>query len=410
MAVLNRVSNKLVALIAVFLVLLAVAGTAVWFVFFRAEPTRITAYFDRTVGIYAGSKVMVLGVEVGKVDSVDPEGSDVKVVMTVDGDVDIPAGVTAVQVTPSVVPDRYVQLAPAYSGGPKLPQNATLDRDHTRTPVEIDEMYKSIQEVSEALGPHGANKNGALTDFVNSAAANLDGNGDSINETIAKLSDAARTLSDSRGDIFATVRNLQTFASTLAEHDAQVRKFNSQMAQFNDFLDGERGDMAESIKQLSYALGDVARFVHDNKDLLESNIKGLASVTQTVASHRDGLKESLALMPLAIANFINAYDPDSGTIQMRLGFPMLQDPLYEIGCQMLNMGKMGPGIPEYEALEKKMRPVMDQCKAIADKITAGIDAPRLNLPFGILRGDEMQQAPVPGTEPGVVSPRFEGGN
>src|SRR5699024_3431818 len=160
---------------------------------------------------------------------------------------------------------------------------------------------------------------------------------------------------------------------------AQVRKFNSQMEQFNSFLNGERDNMSESIKQLSLALGDVATFVHDNKDLLESNIKGLASVTQTVAGHQEGLKESLALMPLAIANFINAYDPDSGTIQMRLGFPMLQDPLYEIGCKTLNVGAMGPGIPEYEELEKKMRPLMEQCKSVADQITAGIDAPKLNL-------------------------------
>src|SRR5699024_1273317 len=273
--------------------------------------------------------------------------------MTVDGDVDVPEGVTAVQVTPSVVPDRYVQLVPAYSGGPTLPKDATLDRDHTRTPVEVDQLYKSIDELSQALGPHGANEDGALTNLVNSAAANLDGNGDTVNETISELSDAARTLSDSRGDIFATVRNLQVFANTLAEHDAQVRQFNSEMEQFNGFLDGERENMGESIKQLSLALGDVSDFVHDNKDLLESNVKGLASVTQTVAGHQEGLKESLALMPLAIANFINAYDPDSGTIQMRLGFPMLQDPLYEIGCQTLNMGKMGPGNPEFEELEKK---------------------------------------------------------
>lgn len=409
MAVLSRVSGRVIAFAVLLLLLLAITGTAVWYAAFRTEPTRITAYFDRSVGIYAGSKVMVLGVEVGSVDSVTPQGADVKVVMSVDGDVPIPEGVTAVQVTPSVVPDRYIQLTPAYSGGPRLRQDAVLDRDHTRTPVEVDQLYKSIQEVSQALGPDGANKNGALSNLVDTAAANLDGNGDSIGETIDKLSAAARTLSDSRGDIFATVRNLQTFAHTLAQHDAQVREFNTQMQQFSDFMDSERGDLGASIQQLSVALGDVARFVHDNKDSLESNIKGLASVTGTVAQHRADLKESLALLPLAIANFINAYDPDSGTIQMRLGFPQLQDPI-GTGCELLNMGKMGPGIPEYEALEKQMRPFMEQCHQVAQQITDGIKTPTLNLPFGILSGDNLQRSPVPGTVPGNPSPRWEGGN
>ncbi|MDN5758737.1 MAG: MCE family protein [Tomitella sp.] len=409
MTVLRRLPGKLIALLALFLVLVVIAGTAVWFLFFRAEPTRITAYFDRTVGIYAGSKVMVLGVEVGSVDSVDPEGSDVKVVMNVDGDVKIPEGATAVQVTPSVVPDRYVQLTPAYSGGPSLGDDATLDRDHTRTPVEIDQLYKSIEEVSQALGPDGVNKDGTLSNFVDSAAANLDGNGDSINETIEKLSAAARTLSDSRGDIFATVRNLQKFVTTLAEHDAQVREFNTQMAQFSGFLDDERQNMGASIEQLSYALGDVARFVHDNKDLLESNIEGLSSVTGTVAAHKADLKESMALLPLAIANLIDAYDPDSGTINMRLGFPDLQEP-FNVACKLMNVGAMAPGIPEYQALEKQMRPLLDQCNDVMDQITAGVKTPTLNLPFGILSGDNLQRSPLPGTVPGNPSPRWEGGN
>src|SRR5699024_194239 len=155
MTMLRRLSGRSIALIALFLVLVVIGGTGVWYAVFRTEPTRITAYFDRSVGVYEGSKVKVLGVEVGKVDSVDPQGSDVKVVMHVDGDVDIPEGVRAVQMTPSVVPDRYVQLVPAYSGGPKIGQDATLDRSRTETPVEIDQLYESIDKLSEALGPDG---------------------------------------------------------------------------------------------------------------------------------------------------------------------------------------------------------------------------------------------------------------
>lgn len=410
MTVLRRMSGRSIALVALFLVLVVIAGTGVWYAVLRTEPTRITAFFDRSVGVYEGSKVKVLGVEVGTVESVDPEGSDVKVVMNVDGNVEIPTGVNAVQMTPSVVPDRYIQLAPAYSGGPELGQEATLDRSHTETPVEIDQLYESIDKLSEALGPDGVNKNGALTNFVNNAAANLDGNGDSIGETIDKLDDAAKTLSDSRGDIFATVRNLQKFATTLAEHDQQVREFNSQMQQFSDFLDSERDDMAGSIEKLSHALGDVARFVHDNKSKLESNLTDINSITGTVAKHQSDLKESLALMPLAIANFIDAYDPDSGTIHMRLNLPHLTQDPFGVMCNLLDMGKMGPGLPAYEKLEKKMRPVMDQCHDLAQKVTEDVETPTLNLPFGFLSGDNLQRSPLPGTVPGNPSPRWEVGD
>lgn len=417
MAVMKKLSGTAWSLIALGLALVLIIGAAAWFVLAKPKATTITAYFDRAVGIYVGSEVRVLGVQVGKVTEVTPHGQDVEVVLKVDGDVDLPADVQALQITPSVVPDRFIQLTPAYDGGPKLDKTATLEKARTRTPVEIDQLYESLTEVSQALGPDGLNADGTVTNLVNTAAANLDGNGRALNATLAELSAAARTLSDSRGDIFDTVKNLQVFANTLAVHDADVRQFNTQMQQFTAFLDDERSNMAGSIQSLSVALGDIARFVGDNKGLLESNIAGLETVTGTIANRNVELKEALALLPLAIANLINAYDASTGLLHMRLNFPDLQDPI-GAGCELLNMGKMGPGIPEFEALKRQMAPLIDNCHEIANQITSGVKTPMLNLPFGILSGDNLQRDPMPGAVPGDISPRFvdpssapaEGGN
>lgn len=45
----------------------------------REQPVRVTAYFPRTVGIYPGSDVRVLGVRVGEVTRIVPEGGRVRV-------------------------------------------------------------------------------------------------------------------------------------------------------------------------------------------------------------------------------------------------------------------------------------------------------------------------------------------
>jgi virulence factor Mce-like protein len=137
--------------------------------------TVVTAYFDKTIGLYAGSAVRVLGVKVGSIDSVTPVGGQVKVKFTVDSGVRIPADVHAVVIAPSLVSDRYVQLTPAYDGGPELAPNATLNRDRTASPVELDQLFTSVDQLSQALGPSGANKNGALSNVIDSAAANLAG-------------------------------------------------------------------------------------------------------------------------------------------------------------------------------------------------------------------------------------------
>src|SRR5215469_7576612 len=83
---------------------------------------QVTAYFAESIGVYKGSTVRVLGVPVGTVDAVRPEGTRVKVTMTLNHGVAVPARVDAVVIAPSIVSDRYIQLTPAYTGGPQLPE------------------------------------------------------------------------------------------------------------------------------------------------------------------------------------------------------------------------------------------------------------------------------------------------
>ncbi|MFC9787221.1 MCE family protein [Rhodococcus sp. NPDC127528] len=390
------------ALVLVAALLLAFGG---WWLFARAGTTKITAYFDKSVGIYSGSDVRVLGVKVGSVTDVEPQGDQVKVQMRVDRGVDIPADAKAAQITPSVVSDRYIQLAPAYSGGDVMASGATIPRERTATPVEVDQLYSSIEGLSEALGPNGANKDGALSDLVDTASKNLDGNGEALGTTITELSKAAATLNYYRGDLFDTVKNLQTFVSALAANDVQVRQFNSQLADLSGFLSGERQNLGAALNQLSFALGDVANFVRDNKDLVASNAEGLVQVTQTLADNRQDLVDSLTTLPVAISNVVNSYDAESGTLASRVNLPETQDPFGTL-CKLMDLGKLMPGDPKFDALGRQMRPVLDNCKAIMDQVTAGVKTPTLNLPFGILSGDNLQRPSQPGTVPGAVSPRL----
>ena len=127
----------------------------------------VTAYFPRTISIYEGSEVRVLGVTVGPIDKVEPEGTRVKVTMHYDEDVKIPSDAEAVIISPSIVGDRYVQLTPAYTDGRGAGRRRdVLEESRTAVPLELDQIYSSIDELTVALGPTGANKNGALSDLL----------------------------------------------------------------------------------------------------------------------------------------------------------------------------------------------------------------------------------------------------
>jgi len=281
------------------------------------SATQVTAYFSEGIGVYAGSTVRILGVEVGTIDSVQPEGTQVKVTMTVNGGVKVPAKADAVVVAASVVSDRYIQLLPAYTGGAQLASGAVIPESRTAVPVEVDQLYASLAKLANDLGPNGVNKHGALSDVINTGAANLAGNGADFNNMITQLGQATRTLSGSRGNFFATINNLQKFTTMLKDNDSQVRLAQQQLADVFTFLAGDKQELAGALNELATALGQVKYFIADNRSLIKSNVTKLASITKILVTERASLAEAVDDAPLAVDNVLGAYDPVTRTLDGR---------------------------------------------------------------------------------------------
>lgn len=72
-------------------VIVALVVAAALTMFGGEDRKTLTALFPRTISVYEGSDVRVLGVPVGTVDSVTPSGTDVVVTMSYDAEVQIPA-------------------------------------------------------------------------------------------------------------------------------------------------------------------------------------------------------------------------------------------------------------------------------------------------------------------------------
>jgi virulence factor Mce-like protein len=279
---------------------------------------QITAYFSEAIGVYPGSTVRVLGVQVGTIDSVQPMGKQVKVTMTVNGGVPVPARADAVVVAASVVSDRYIQLSPPYTGGPQLAPGAVIPASRTATPVEVDQLYSSLAKLATDLGPNGVNKNGALSDAINTGAANLAGsNGKNFNNMIRDLGQATRTLSGSRDNFFATINNLQQFTTMLKNNNSQVALAQQQLAQVFGFLSGDRQALAGALSQLSTALGQVQSFIANNRNLITSNVTKLASITKILVTERASLAQAVSYAPLAVDNVLGAYNPAQQTLNGR---------------------------------------------------------------------------------------------
>lgn len=306
----------------VLVVLLGLAGAA-WN---KTDQTDLVAYFPSTDGIYAGDEVRVLGVPVGKVDDITPEDGRVRVEFHVDGDVEVPADAKAVIVAPSLVSSRYIQLTPQYSGGDKLDDGATIPEARTAVPIEWDEIKGQLNDLAVALGPRGANKDGALSDLVDAAAGALDGQGSTFNQTIVDLAGAIEVLNAGGDDAFSTVKNLQVFVDALGQSDVQIGEFLERLDAVSQLLADDKHLVRAALGDLSKAVGDVEDFVKANRGRLTKAMRGLTDVVGIVARQQGDLAQILHVAPNALENLTESYHQKQNAVGVDLHAANINSP------------------------------------------------------------------------------------
>jgi virulence factor Mce-like protein len=274
------------------------------------------------VSLYEGSDVKILGVAVGKVDSVVPSGTTVTVKFHYDSKYKVPADAKAAVISPSIVGDRFVQLTPAYTGGAVMEDGARLGPDRTATPLELDEIFGSLNDLNIALGPDGANKAadggvGPLTRLLDSTARNFGGQGVQFNQTLKNFGALTKTLADNKDEFFGTLKQVEDFTSTLKKNDTTVRQFNDSLASGANMLAGEREELAAVLKNLSVAMTQVRGFVRENRASLTRNISGLNRLSKTLVKRRDAVDEILHVAPAALNNLYLAGNVRQGTLDTR---------------------------------------------------------------------------------------------
>jgi phospholipid/cholesterol/gamma-HCH transport system substrate-binding protein len=354
---------------------LALLATVVVVLLPDDDTKTVSAHFPRTISLFEGNEVRIMGVPVGTITAIVPEGNSVRVDMEYDAEYDVPADAKAVIVTPTLVADRFVQLTPAYAGGPVMADDADIAMADTAVPVELDQVYSGLDSLSVALGPNGVNADGSLSELLSVSADTLDGQGARVNQMIGDLARTVDTFNRGRGDLFGTVRGLQHFTTHLAASDRQVRDFIALLADVSTQLSGERQEIRRALASLAVALGTVERFVRQNKAVVESDVSALADVSGILARHNDILADLLEKGPVGLHNLILAFDTTSGAIGSRIHFSPSVRSMSDLACLWVREG----GVPDEKQACSLLTRLLRPLQPVFDGVADGIDG-RGSLP------------------------------
>jgi phospholipid/cholesterol/gamma-HCH transport system substrate-binding protein len=340
-----------------------IAAFAGWHVYKKLTTNTVVAYFPDTLALYPGDKIQIMGVRVGSIDSIEPAGDKMKVTFTYASKYKVPANVTASILNPSLVASRTIQLAPPYTGGPELQDNAVIPMDRTQVPVEYDELRDSLNRILTDLGPTKEQPKGPFGDVIESFADGLSGKGQEINATLKGLSDALTTLNQGRGDFFGVIKSLALFVDALHKSDQQFVALNDNLAQFTNSFTNTDHEVADAVKELDQLLTTTRGFLDKNSSVLTKDVNNLADVTNAILQPTpfNGLETGLHVFPNLAANIVNISSPNAGGI---IGLPVINNfanPMQFL-CSSIQAGSRLGYQDSAELCAQYLAPILDAIK------------------------------------------------
>ena len=323
----------------------------------RVGTYRVDGYFASATGLYPGDDVRIVGVPVGTIESITPQADSVKITMRMQSGVKLPGNARAVIIAPNIVAARFIQLTPAYKEGPEMGDGGSIGLDRTAVPVEWDDVKTQLTQLSQQLGPQAGEVQGPLGVFIDQAADTFDGNGDSFRKALRELSQTAGRLGDSRTDLFGTVKNLQILIDALSRSNEQIVQFSGHLASVSQVLADSTADLDNTLGTLNQALSDVRGFLDENNETVIGSIDRLTDFTSLLSNQSEDIEQILHVLPNAMANFYNIYNPAQGAANGLLGLPEFGNPVQFI-CGNFDAAGTTDNIKRSEICRQRMAPVL----------------------------------------------------
>ena len=309
--------------VAMAVAVLAFLGAGGWYVFGKTDnATTVHADFSYINGIYPGSSVTVLGVPVGRVTAVNPQGTTVRVSMSLPAEVELPAEVNAYIMSPALISDRSVELGPAYGGtGPKLQPEQVIPADRAHAPITFDSMLTSLTTMTDALGPD----QGDLSRLLASGADQWRGQGKQFNTAIRNLSTATGVVGARAEDIDTVVENLGTMMSAFNQRQVSLNDLVSSLGMLGDSWADQNLDINGPMNDLKTVLDQVNAVVANHTDDMGAIAGNLNAVGAILTRRQPELAEFMDLLPLMMQNLSGTIGPDRrGRIRLNVSSVLTQ--------------------------------------------------------------------------------------
>lgn len=258
---------------------------------FGAEPTTTYhAIFDDVSGMQTGSEVRAAGVDVGRVESMTrlPDNT-IQVTLSVQNQIPLTTGSTAVIRYKNLVGDRFLELGPG--PGPALPPGGTIPRTQTHPALDLDELYDGFTPLFQGLQPDQINQlSAALIDV-------LQGQGSAVDSLLSDLGAVTTTLADRSSLISALVDHLDAVLQTLANDAPELNDTIVNLQAVVSGLAADRDQIGQSLDGINGLTTSLSGLLAQDRPDIQGTVSQIGRLSQTIDGSQAALDNLIRRLP-----------------------------------------------------------------------------------------------------------------
>ncbi|MGI8882227.1 MAG: MCE family protein [Jatrophihabitans sp.] len=259
-----------------------------------SHPYKVTIHFADVLDLVPQSAVKVNDVAVGKVEKITLDGWTAKVVVAVNGNVDLPDNAYAQIRQTSLLGEKFVSLGPPTGEVPtgrlSDDKNANIPINRTGSSIEIEEVLGAL---SLLLNNGDLDAISGITHELNQA---LNGRTDAARSLISQLNTFVGGVDAQRDKITTAIESVNKLAKTLADQKKILAGTLDTLPGALKILADERKQLVTLLQSLDHLSTSAVKVINGSKQDVISSLKSLQPILRQLTAAGDDIPSALELL------------------------------------------------------------------------------------------------------------------
>lgn len=254
----------------------------------------VTLEMPKAAGLYENALVSYRGIQVGRVDALEPSDSGVRAVLGIDDDVPIPADSAVSVRSTSAVGEQYVNFEPRSQSTP-LADGQVIPADQVTLPTPTGELLSSVNQLAATVPLD------KLNSTVDEAYKAFNGTGEPLARFIrasSRLQDVAGANIDQTTKLF---RDLVPVLATQRQLGPQIRSFTGDLAAATDTLRAVDPSIRGSIDKSRPLADEADALLTQLRPTLPNLLTDMSATAQVLRVYEPAMRHVLVSVPAAFA-------------------------------------------------------------------------------------------------------------